>query len=792
MNRLLPTNPRALRLRFAVWLLLVAAITASFFGDLKAYLDTETDILALLPSAEHDPVVDGALRAFSDQAGRKVLFLIGAADPDTARAAAAGFAGTLRKAEGFAYVQFEVQNRVAETLKAYAPYQQVLLSEQDRQRLAAGQAEALYRDAQRALYTPAGFMRAAPPSEDPLGLLSNFLLAQVPPLGAVQIAGGVISIDGEGRHWVLVAAETVDGPFATRTQAAVMPVIERASAAAREAGCEVLSSGLLPHAAYAANKAHQEVSTFGLVSLLGTVLLLLFVHRSMRPVMMSAGSILIGLMAALMVSHWVFGRVHLLTLVFGSSLIGLAADYSTYFLTDAFRVPGRWDGRDALRQVAPGILLGLATALTAYAALMATPFPALRQIAVFSAVGLVVACGCVLCLFPLLRPPQAPPLAPWVARSLRALLPRPLDRRGLLTLALLTLVALAGLPRLKVVNDLHLMQASPPALIDSEAQVRRLMNNPAESQFMLVTGDSEEQALQREEALRPRLDALKQQNVIASYAALTRALPSLQTQAQDAALLMPVVAPGGLLARMLGELGYSAHEVESRRRDAQAGTSARLSPQDWLASAASAPYRHLWLGKVADRYATVVTLGGIRDLAALRALDGQVAGVRLVDKVGDISALLARFQKLTVWIVVAGHLGVLLLFALRYGFASALRVVASPALASLATLGLFGLTGEAVNLFSTFALLLVLGIGIDYAIFLREGRHSPLSSLIAVLVCAATALLSFGMLAFSGTPFIHSFGLTLLLGITLAVVIAQVLGHPSDSASMQAGETSHD
>ena len=771
----------ALRLRFIAWLLLMLAVCATFFTGFKTYLDTETNILALLPSSEHDPVAEAALHAFSDQAGRKVLFLVGATEEDKAHSTATDFASTLKSSPGFSSIQFELQNRVADTLKAYEPYRHVLLSEQDRKRLATGDSEAVYRDAQRALYTPAGFMRAANPADDPLELLSNFLLAQVPPLGAVQLNGGLLTLEGEHKHWALVIAETADSAFASATQAQVMPVIETATAQARAAGAEVLSSGLLPHAAYAAKKAHQEVSTFGLVSLIGTILLLLFVHRSMRPVMMSAGSILLGLMAALIVSHWVFGRVHLLTLVFGSSLIGVAADYSTYFLTDAFRVPRRWQGQDALRQVTPGVLLGLATALTAYAVLMTTPFPALRQIAVFSAVGLSVACGCVLCLFPLLRPPQAPPVAPVIERGLLALLPRPLNRRGVVTLAAVLLLALLGLPQLKLVNDIRVLQASPPSLIESEKRVRALMNNPAESQFLLVTGSSAEEVLQQEEALRPKLDALQTQGAMASYAALTRALPSLKTQSQDAALLQAADAPSGLLARMLSELGFSSGDVQVRLSEARAGLAARLTPEAWLASAASASYRHLWLGQIQDRYATVVTLGGIHDLAALRALDGQLPGVRLVDKVGDISALLARYQRITLILVAIGYIGVLLLFFVRYGFNSALRVVLSPALASVATLGIFGLIGEPLNLFSTFSLLLVLGIGIDYAIFLREGRSSPLSSMIAVLVCAATALLSFGMLAFSSTPFIHSFGLTMLLGITLAVIVAQVLSVPADS-----------
>lgn len=770
------TADRWLRLRFLLWLALMLALCALFFTRVVHQLHPETDILALLPGAEKDPVVDTALRRFSDQAGRKTLFLIGA-DTETAAAhAASDFAAHLQQSPAFSDVQLQVQNRLRDTLAAYKPYRGVLLAATDRDKLTAHQGSEIYTSALHALYSPAGLLRPLSPAEDPLGLRSDFLLQQVPPLGKVQLQNGMLTVSGEGRHWVLVIAETRDSPFSVAAQEQAMPAITEAYAQAQAAGAEVLSSGLLPHAAYAARQAKHEISLFGGLSLLGTILLLLFVHRSMRPVMMSAGSIALGVIAALTVSHYVFGRIHLITLVFGSSLIGVAADYSTYFLTDAFRMPGRWDGRSAVRQVAPGILLGLATALVAYATLMVAPFPGLRQIAVFSAVGLSTACGCVLCLFPLLRPPQAPPVSPRIERMLQALLPRPTGTLGWLILAIIVVVAVGGLLRLHVVNDLRLMQASPPQLMQSEIRVRKLLSNPTETQFFLITGKTPEAVLEHEEALRPQLDTLQARGVISSYAALTRALPSLKTQDENATLMQQqVCVDDGPLSRMLQQMGFASDAISARLHDCIAQTAARLQPQTWLASPASISYRHLWLGVIPGGYGAVVTLGGIHDLAALSALNAPDGGVRFVDKVDDISALLARYQRITAWIVVFGHLGVLLLFTLRYGFSSALRVVASPALACLGTLGLFGLIGEPVNLFSTFALLLVLGIGIDYAIFLREGRNTPLSSIIAVLVCAATTLLSFGLLSFSSTPFIHSFGLTLLFGISLAVVVAQVL-----------------
>jgi len=68
------------------------------------------------------------------------------------------------------------------------------------------------------------------------------------------------------------------------------------------------------------------------------------------------------------------------------------------------------------------------------------------------------------------------------------------------------------------------------------------------------------------------------------------------------------------------------------------------------------------------------------------------------------------------------------------------------------------------------ALLLVLGVGVNYSIFLMEGRTRPGTTGVAVLLSASTTVLSFGLLAFSGTPALAGFGATLLTGIAVTVL----------------------
>jgi predicted exporter len=66
----------------------------------------------------------------------------------------------------------------------------------------------------------------------------------------------------------------------------------------------------------------------------------------------------------------------------------------------------------------------------------------------------------------------------------------------------------------------------------------------------------------------------------------------------------------------------------------------------------------------------------------------------------------------------------------------------------------------------------VLGLGIDYGIFLRHGQDHRVTAILSVTLSACTTLIAFGLLALSATPFIRSIGMTLLFAITLSWLFA--------------------
>ena len=53
--------------------------------------------------------------------------------------------------------------------------------------------------------------------------------------------------------------------------------------------------------------------------------------RSLLPLLLSLSSIAIGVGSAVLVSVWFFNSVHILTIVFGASLIGIVVDYSLHY-----------------------------------------------------------------------------------------------------------------------------------------------------------------------------------------------------------------------------------------------------------------------------------------------------------------------------------------------------------------------------------------------------------------------------------------------------------------------------
>jgi predicted exporter len=751
------------------WLLLVALVAGHQWQFWHA-ANLDSDVLALLPQDEHAPEVSAATRRLAEQTAQQVVVVVGGKDWDQVRTAAlahraaiATQPGVLQPAQGMDAAG------MAQLLDFYRPYRNRLLTDAQRQQLHDSTPAQLLQTALGALYQPGVGLQLSAWQADPLALWPQWWTQRAGESRA-RLRDGLPWLSAEGLDWVVLAYAVPGAAFAMNGSTPVTDALAQAAAAIQAPGLRVISAGIALHAEAAAAQANREVNTIGWGSLAAVLLLVWLAFRSLRPIVLVALSLLVGCAAALTVTALVFGKVHLLTLVFGASLVGVAEDFGIHYFATRQAQPAqpRWS---VMRALLPGLALALTTSVLAYLVLGLAPFPGLRQMAVFSSVGLAAAFLTVLCWFPWLDRGRVASsrFADAVAHSLDRI-PTLRLRPGLLGVGLVVAIFLAGgLACLHSNDDVRQLQGSPKVLVDAQRELGRLLALPSPAQFYLVRGQDAEQVLQREEALKQALAPLVSQAAIGGWRAVSDWVPSQARQQADAALTAQ--AESAVLADVAQQLG------ERLNRSAFAPQALLLAP--WLAHPASLVARSLWLGDVDGQMGSVVMLQGVAGPASLPRL-AQAAqgldGVRWVDTTANVSALLGRYRVTMLGLLAAGYLAVFLALSWRYG-RDAWRAWVPTLLASGLSLALQGFTGLPFQLFNVLALVLLLGMGVDYGIFLLEHRGDR-SAWLAIALGAASTLLSFGLLALSATPALQAFGFTMACGVTLVWVLSPFFRPP--------------
>lgn len=770
------------------WVWLLAVIGAGAFLILRLpEASIESSIFALLPEGEEEPVAREAGAALRAELEGRFLVLLAHEDAARAGAAAEAYAARLKAAPGMQSVTAALPDDGLDRLKAfYGRHRFALLTPEDR-KLLKERPDELHEAALRTLYLPPGLGGTLGFQDDPFGTWGRWLASRGEAGAGFTLRDGHLTVDLDGKTAVAVLGTLGPRGRGMEAQRALAAEFAAAAEAARGAGGDslrVLRSGFVFHELEAAKQAHREMTTIGTVSAVLLLLMMLAVFRGPRPALLAILSVAVGALAgtaALLLAHG--GKVHLIAMVFGSTLLGVAEDYGMLFIAGLYGPPP-WDGERRRREILRSILLGLCTSVLGYLALFFVPIPGLWQVGIFSITGLVAAWITVVLWFPFLsRGLKA--AGPGAQAAAVAMADRwPSLRRNAWarwSVAALLLLSLAGLWRLRVDDDVRLLYARDPVLHAEQEAVGAALGLPSSGRYFLVRGRSEQEALEREERL---LDALAAADPAGGRraAGVTSWVPSRARQSADAALLGEAVSgPAGVGRRLEAELEMPGLSGELRGRLVSQGQP--LDIHAWLASPLSTPFRHLWRGGAEERgdsAATVVPLPGSVSLEEARIAQAvlSVEGVTLVDQVQQVSGTLGLLRRHVMGVLAIGAA----IVALAIGFLFRRRSFAALAPAALgvaAGLGGLGWSGQALNLFGLLALALIMGMGVHYGIFMHESaeRRRP-AALVAVNLGAATNLIAFGMLVFSTTPALMAFGLVLAAGLGTAWLTAPVFAGP--------------
>ncbi|MGO2367430.1 MAG: MMPL family transporter [Serratia sp. (in: enterobacteria)] len=741
----------------AICLLLLAALCW-----LLPRSQINSSVLALLPKQQLVGVPDELADGFSRRLDRQLMWLV-SPPPGADSAAVKWWWQQLRQMPELQQVGGPMDaQRQQQWGRFFYQHRNVLLDDATRQRLQQGpDAQSQWILGQ--LYSAFAGVSGKELANDPLMLVRASQLAQQQNGGVLSLSDGwLVARDAQGRSWYLLHAElsasSYDITSARRTVdklAALQQQLQQ-----RWPGTEVLNRGTLFYSNYASQQAERDISTIGLASVVGVFLLVLLMFRSPLPLLLCALSVSIGALAGTVATLLAFGEIHVMTLVLSISIVGISADYTLYFLTER-RVHGQQSTPLAsLQKLLPALSMALVTTVVAYLALLIAPFPGLQQLAVFAAAGLSAACITVICWYPRLSrrlPVRPAPGLTLILRWLHAWRHRPALRYGLPGAVLLLVIV--GFSQLKVDDDIGQLQALPMALQQQEQRIAALTGQHNDQKWLVVYGTNAEQLLQRMELLQPMLAQAKRQGILADYRLLP--LPSLQRQQQNAALLQRVV-PQVMAQLQQADLALNAPDL----------TPEWVTPEQWMGSVVSEGWRLLWLTLPDGRSAALVPVNGVQNSAAMQALAEQVPGTGWIDRKTEFSELFGQYRLYLSYLLMLSVAVIALIYLWRFGVRHGLRCMV-PTLLSLGSgIAVLALSGHTLNLFSLLALVLVLGIGINYTLFFTNPRGTPTTSMFAIFMAVCTTQLTFGMLVLSHTQAISSFGIVLSSGIAVAFLLA--------------------
>lgn len=731
-------------------------------------------VFELLPAADYDPLTAYAVTRAELEISGRLLFLIGHEDRAVAKAGARSLADKLREHDLVAAVTDRTDPAdVGEATRFYFEHRRNLLTPRQIASIRADSGATVQQQALARIFSPLGPAGGATLFSDPFALFADSMQAIQPSRGALTFDDGFLLASEGSIDFVLVSARLISATLDMDAQARLVADIEayEAAVAGQDDGIRILSTGFVYFANAGAQSARSEISLIGTGSIVGILALILWLFRSPRPLYLALLTIASGCLLALSVTLWTFGSIHLFTLVFGASLIGVSIDYTFHYLAEqTFTDSASTDL--SLQQVMPGITLGLITSVIAYVALTIAPFPGLEQLAVFSSAGLIGAYLTLLCCagwfgIGSLRAGHSV-LSGVGARYVGFWLRMRAQGKAMIGAAV-ALVSVGGLLAAEVNDDVTILQAQPAGLKRAETEVGRLIDTVPGNTFLVLRADSEEALLRLEERARVSLDELVVAQSLGGYVATSQSVPSAETQRRSVAAYVELVEaqlPGHFAALGVDD-AQTGRVVRELSRPA-----APFSVGDWLDHAASSELRGLWLGQAEGSTASLILLTGTVDLPALRAAMSNFPDVAVVDQAAGLSALLAAYRHRVSWLLVAGYAAILAFLSLRYGIRGAVGLVIPPVLAGLLALAFSGLAGIPLNLFSLLALILVLGIGIDFTIFLAESGDRLETTMVAVTLSAITTILSFGLLALSATNAVRAFGLTVLIGIAGSFLLA--------------------
>jgi predicted exporter len=435
--------------------------------------------------------------------------------------------------------------------------------------------------------------------------------------------------------------------------------------------------------------------------------------------------------------------------------------------------------RATARHLRPTLVLGAITTMAGFGGLALSSLPGVREMGLFAMAGIAAALLVALWGLPLFLSQQASPsrlqvraagiLGGWAQRIRE----QPLRIAPLVGAALA--VALLGLPRIHWADDPAGLTRPDSALIAEDTRVRERVSQLDPGRLLIALADSEEEALALNERVWERVEKLRATDQLGSARSLYAILWSHGLQRRNRELLSRDPSLPDRIEAIFVEAGFRPGSFTPFREALADPEPPPLRAEDLEKGPLGRALRSM-LVRLGERHGAITYLGDVHSPEAVNAAAQEIPGVHYFDQHELLIEIYTRYRERSLQLVVLGCIFVFGILFLRYRAIAPTAAAFLPSLLVAVTeLGIFGLLGVEVNLLGLLSLILVMGMGVDYGIFLVDSASDTRevgATMLSLLLSCITTLFVFGTLALSPQPALRAVGLTAGLGIALAFALA--------------------
>lgn len=515
-------------------------------------------------------------------------------------------------------------------------------------------------------------------------------------------------------------------------------------------------SGFPFHSFESSSNAQKEITYITVVSIALIILLFIILIRNIHIVGFFLISTFCALTSAFAALFIFFPEIHVLTMIFGTTLIGTSIDYAIHFyVAYANRKQGE-NGFDVAKGLSVNLSISFLSTVICYVLILFNPYDILKQVAVFSSFGLISSFLAVMGLFPLIIKPNhvSKNAIAWKLQTVRK------HRSYTLPLLIIAMIIFAfSIKNVKIENKINNLYQMSDRLLNSEKTVGQVMGFMS-STYAIIEGKDEAAAREIEYQFSKELNKMADAKEIDYYLSPSLFIPPPSVQKDNLKVSRNLISIMDNQCEILG-------------LDSQLAKNALLNNNKTLKfsnlpESLASMLNQLIPGEINGKYYIVVFVFGAENTSSIAEFAARTEGVNFFQKSTDINKQLDLLTKeiLKIFLFAFGIIVVaLLLIFKKKGLLLAFSPIITIALV-ISSAPIFGLS---FDFFYTVGLLLSMGLGLDYMVFAGNNEKKPL---LAITLSYITTALSFGTLLFSSFVPVHVFGLSVFIGITVAYLTA--------------------